>query len=113
VSHAARVRLVEFGPNVNGVTQRIFGRQRASGESLGQELADHGLATVKTHFALARFDHDLSTRRHFPRTAHIAALNQILLSAVPNHNEPAPNQVPSVLPDDGAAGTLASARRCV
>ena len=102
VDQAARVRPVERGANLQGVTQRLFGRQRTLRESLGQELAADGLVAGKTHFALAHFDHDLSTPRHLPRAGPFAAVNQILLSAVPNHNETAQNEVPAVLPDDGA-----------
>jgi hypothetical protein len=67
VNQAAQVHLVECGANLNGVTQRLFGRQGTSRESLDQKLAPDALAAGKTHFALAHFDHGLSTGRHSPR----------------------------------------------
>ena len=58
VNHSARVRPVECGANLDGVTQRLLGRQRTLRKSLGQKLAVHGLIAGKSNFALARFDHD-------------------------------------------------------
>jgi hypothetical protein len=102
VNHTERVRPAECGANLNGVTQRLFGRQRTLRESLGEELAANGLVAGRSRFALAHFDHDLSIGRRFLRVAYLAADNQILLSAVPNHNEGAQIEVPAVLPHHGA-----------